>query len=232
MRPALGCVLLAGCATVTPMQTASAVEAGHLRVGAQASTAGYCGSFDGPVPTDCTEYPDGLPLPELRINARHGLPQHSDVGLSLQIAGQLDAPNRPLQSGLTFEGKRELWSSHSGPRQILSVAVLLAAAASGRLKLAPYLQYEWGVSLFYGVQTARFEWVAGVSVSRRTLFNQVGVPSALPVLESERVGVTLGLFRRAPAGWALQLGYLTDPARFGRGALQLQYGVFWDLAPH
>ena len=57
----------------------------------------------------------------------------------------------------------------------------------------------------------------------------MGGHPVLPKLRTERIGFTLGLFRRAPAGWALQLGYLGDPHRFDQGAIQVQYGVFWDL---
>ena len=52
----------------------------------------------------------------------------------------------------------------------------------------------------------------------------------MPQQASQRLGFTVGVFRRAPAGWALQLGYLASPSRFDEGAIQLQYGVFWDLA--
>ena len=44
-----------------------------------------------------------------------------------------------------------------------------------------------------------------------------------------RTGFTLGLFHRAPAGFAVQLGYTTDPARFSQGTIQLQFGLFFDL---
>ena len=84
--PLVGFLLVAGCATVSPMQTASTVDPGKWRVGAQLSTAAYCGSFvEGPLV--CTDYPDGVPIPELRVNARRGLPHGADVGISLQVLG-------------------------------------------------------------------------------------------------------------------------------------------------
>jgi hypothetical protein len=224
---ALGC--LAGCATVAPMQTASTVEDGAWRVGAQLSAAAYCGSFvDGPLV--CSEYPDGAPLPELRLNARRGLPRGSDLGLSVQVLGQVQAPTRPVQVGLTLEGKHELLSGALGQgRQVLSVGLLLGGAVAGRPALRPYLEVEWGLALLYGIQTARFEWMAGAAISDRAAFNEVGGHPALPKLRTERLGFTLGVLRRAPAGWGVQLGYLGDPHRFGAGAIQIQYGVFWDL---
>ncbi len=231
MKRWLAVLCVAGCATVTPMQTASSVADGTWRLGAQLSAAGYCGSFvEGPLV--CSEYPDGAPLPELRINTRLGLPHGTDVGLSLQVAGQVLAPSRPVQVGLTLEGKHELASGTLGnARQVLSLGMLLGGAVAGRPTLRPYLQAEWGVELLYGIQTARFEWVAGVAISERTVFIEVGGHPALAKVQTDRLGFTLGVFRRAPAGWALQLAYLADPRRFSEGALQLQYGVFWDLAP-
>ena len=228
MKLSVALLWLAGCATVTPMQTASSVEDGTWRVGAQLSAAGYCGSFVAG-PLVCSEYPDGAPLPELRVNARRGLPHGTDVGLSLQVAGQVLAPTRPVQVGLTLEGKHELVSGALGQaRQVLSLGLLLGGAVAGRPTLRPYLQVEWGLELLYGIATARYEWVAGVAISERTAFNEVGGHPALPKLRTERLGFTVGVFRRAPAGWALQLGYLADPFRFDKGAIQIQYGVFWD----
>lgn len=228
----LGVLCLTGCATVTPMQTASSVDDGTWRVGAQLSTAAYCGSFvEGPLV--CSEYPDGVPIPELRVNGRRGLPHGTDIGLSFQLLGQALAPSRPIQLGLTLDGKRELLSAPLGSaRQVLSVGLLLGGSVAGRPTLRPFLQAEWGLHLLYGVQTARFEWVVGAAFSQRNVFNEVGGRPAVREVFSQRVGFTVGLFRRAPAGWALQLGYLADPARFAEGAIQLQYGVFWDLGPH
>jgi hypothetical protein len=212
------------------MQTASALEDGRWRLGAQASAAGYCGSVEGPVPTACSEYPDGVPVPELRVDARRGLPARSDVGLSLQVAPQALAAARPLQVGLTFDGKRELGRTRTGPaRHVLSLGLLGGMAIAGRLGLAPFVQAEWGVTLMYGLQVGRFEWVVGGVASRRALVDTTGVRAALPVVQSTRVGLSLGLFRRSPAGWAVQLGYLGDPDRYSAGAIQVQYGVFWDL---
>lgn len=221
MRRALWAWCLSGCATVAPMQTASTVEDGHWRVGAQLGAAGYCGSFtEGPL--ECTEYPDGVPLPELRVDARRGLPHGADVGMSLQVLGQVLAPSRPIQGGLTLEAKHELVEgSVAGRRQVLSLGLLLGGAISGRPGLRAYGQVEGGVELLYGLQTKRFEVVLGAAYSERTLFDT-------PEGRTQRVGFTLGLFRRNPAGWALQVGYLGNTRRFSDGSIQLQYGVFWD----
>jgi hypothetical protein len=95
-------VALAGCSTVVPMQTASAVDRGSARVGGQLAFSGYCGSVGTELGgIDCTEYPDGLQLPKLRVNGRYGLGHGFDLGASLQAVTQLYAPERAFQLGLS-----------------------------------------------------------------------------------------------------------------------------------
>lgn len=233
-RPALlSALVLTGCATVVPMQTASVVEKGRVRVGGQLSAAGYCGSpAQGLLlgMTRCMEYPDGIPLPELRANGRLGLGAGFDVGLSAQAQGQVLAPERVLQVGLTGDVKGELLRREAGPvTHVVSTGLLAGAALSGRFGLPLWGQVEWGVPAFYGLQLARFEFTFGVSVSQRLLVSRVGGPALLPPVESTRVGLSLGVFRRNPASWAVQLSWLADPARFSTGAIQLQFGWFFDL---
>ncbi|MCU0699443.1 MAG: hypothetical protein MUC96_23300 [Myxococcaceae bacterium] len=224
--------LTAGCATVVPMQTASVVERGRFRAGGSLSAAGYCGDPSGGLllgMTRCTEYPDGIPLPELRANARYGLGAGFDVGLSAQAQGQLIAPERIFQFGLTADVKGELLRIPTdGPTHIVSTGLLGGAALSGRFGLPLWAQLEWGVPLFYGLQFSRWEVVVGASVSQRLLLPRFAT-SSLPPVDSVRAGLTLGLFRRNPASWALQLSYLSDPARFSTGTIQLQFGWFFDL---
>lgn len=215
MRSAALLFLLAGCATVVPMQTASALSDGTWRLGGQLSTAAYCGIAGGPF--ECSEFPDGISMPELRLDARRGIPGGSDVGISVQLATQVLAPERPVQLGLALEAKHELVSTE---RHVLSIDLLGAAAIAGRPSLAALGQGEWAITLLYGLRLARFEVVTGASLSQR-------IPTRGFV--TERIGFTVGLFRRAPSGWALQLGYAGQPSRFGTGSLQVQYGIFWDF---
>ena len=105
---------------------------------------------------------------------------------------------------------------------MLSLGLLLGGAVSGRPGLRAYVQGEGGVQLFYGLQAKRLEWVVGASYSERRLFD---IPAGG---RTQRVGFSVGVFHRKPAGWALQLGYLGAVDRFSDGAIQLQYGVFWD----
>jgi hypothetical protein len=96
----------------------------------------------------------------------------------------------------------------------------------GRVGLAPLGQAEWSVPLRYGLLTHHAEWVATVLVSQRFEF---GGRNDVPGFGSVRVGASLGVFRKDPLGWGVQLGYLTDPARFTLGSIQLQLGWLWDL---
>lgn len=219
---------LSACSTVTPMQTASVVDPGHLRLGGQLSAAGFCGSIPGGVlgMTSCTEYPDGIPLPELRLNGRYGFARAFDVGLSMQGQGQLIAPERSFQLGLTADVKGELLRiPTSGPTHLVSVGLLGGAAVAGRLSLPLWTQVEWGVPLFYGLQFEHLELVASATLSQRFVHS----PTVSPSTDTARVGFSLGIFKRNPAGIGVQLGYLTDPTRFSNGAIQLQVGLFFDV---
>jgi hypothetical protein len=219
--------LLTGCTTVVPMQTASAVDRGRFRVGGQLSTSVYCGSLaeGGLGVTRCTEYPDGVPIPELRASGRYGLGHGFDVGASLQGTGAIFAPERPFQLGTSIDVKGEvLRVPTSGPTHLVSIGLLGGAAVAWRLGLEAWPQVEWAVPLFYGLQFQHWELVASANVSHR--FTQS--PHLSPSTDTVRTGFSLGLFHREPAGFAVQLGYSTDPARFSYGTFQLQFGLFFD----
>lgn len=226
-------LVLSDCATVVPMQTASVVERGGLRVGGQLSTSVFCGdASQGPLLglTRCTDYPDGIPLPELRVNGRYGLGSRFDVGVSAQALGQVLAPERVFQFGLTVDLKAELVRARTGAvTHVVSAGLLGGAALSGRFGLPLWAQLEWGVPLFYGLQLEHWEFVVGTSLSERRTVSRVGASVVLPPSSNARVGFTLGAFRRVPTSWGLQVGYLTDPARFSNGTIQVQFGWFFDL---
>ena len=220
-------VLFAGCATVTPMQTASVVERGHVRVGGQLS-GGPCGQLQNGLlgVLSCNSFPDGVPLPELRVNARTGFARGFDFGLSLQAYAQLLAPERPFQMGLTADVKGELLRlKTSGPTHIFSVGLLGGGAIAGRLGLPLWAHLEWAVPLFYGLQFVHWELVASTALGQRF----TGSPNVSPSTNVANVSFSLGLYKRDPAGFALQLSYLTDPARFSSGAILLQVGLFFDV---
>lgn len=221
-------LLASACSTVAPMQTASVVAPGRFRVGGQLSGAAQCGDFTagvlGFLGTCAADYPDGIPLPEVRLDGRYGLPAGADLGLSLQVQGQLFAPERALQTGLTADVKAEMARVEAGDvTHVLSVGLLAGAAVAGRLALPASGQVELGVPLRYGLQLRHWELVAGTHLGHRWELGPLGVVPRL------QLGLSAGAYWRDPAGLALQLAYLTEPGRFRLGALQLQVGWFWDL---
>ena len=227
MRAVLLMLIVTGCTTVVPMQTASAVDRGHFRVGGQVSTSVFCGSIaeGGLGVTRCTDYPDGIPMPELRANGRYGLGHGFDVGASLQGHAAIFAPERAFQLGVAVDVKGELLRIPTrGPTHIVSLGLLGGTAIAGRFGLPLWPQVEWAVPLFYGLQFQHWELVLSASASQRFTKS----PNVSPSTDTVRTGFTLGLFHREPAGFVVQLGYSTDPARFSLGTFQLQFGLFFE----
>jgi hypothetical protein len=218
------------CATVVPMQTASVVDAKHLRVGGQIGISGFCGNPASGVGglSSCSEFPDGIPLPELRVNGRYGLGHAADVGASFQLYGQLISPEHPFQTGLTLDIKKEI--VRFGPshmQHIISFGLLGGFALSGRLGLPLWAQIETGIPVFYGIQFKELEVVLGGSFSSRYSIPKIGAtPVVLKPNASTHLGATLGLFHR-PSSWGIQLGYLVTPTFRSPGTIQLQIG--WNL---
>jgi hypothetical protein len=236
MRPRLAAPLglavgaiagLGACGTVVPMQTASVVAPGVTRVSGQIGAA-YC---DFASTFRCNDFPDGVPLPALRLDGRRGVAPATDVGASAQLETMLYAPERPVGLGLTVDGKRELLRSGGGGRvaHVLSAGVLLGGAIAGRWGLAPWLRAEAGVPLFYGIQTAHYEFVLSGWTAYRALVPSVGGDQDLPTFHSLRFGGGLGVYRRAPAGWGASLGYDTSSDLVLGGAVQVRFGWFRDL---
>ncbi|MBL8911021.1 MAG: hypothetical protein JNM17_10000 [Archangium sp.] len=228
MRPFLLFCLVSGCSTVTPMQTASVVAPNALRVGGQLGTAGFCGNpGDGAGGIfSCTDYPDGVPLPELRANGRYGLGRSMDVGVSLQGQGTLFAPQKTLTLGTTIDVKREFIRARTGSvEHIFSIALLGAGHVAGRFGLPLTTTLELAAPLFYGVQFEKLEVVLGAAVVDRF----VTEPGATGSFHTPRINLTLGVFKRNPAGVAFQIGWLVHPLDVTAGALQVQFGLFFDV---
>lgn len=220
-------VATSACTTVTPMQTASVVAPRALRLGGQLGTAGFCGNPTGAGGIfSCTDYPDGVPLPELRANGRYGLGHAMDVGVSLEGQGTLFAPQKVLQLGATFDVKRELVHVRAGNvEHIVSLGLLGAGRVAGRFGLPLTTTVEWAVPLFYGVQFEKVEVVLGAAAVDRF----VTEPGPTGAFHTPRLNLTLGVFKRNPAGVAVQLGWLVHPLDLTAGALQLQVGLFFDV---
>jgi hypothetical protein len=228
-RLLLGALVATGCATITPMQTASVVEPGHLRLSGQLAGAGFCGNFKAGLvgAIACSDYPDGFPVPEVRVNGRYGAAHGFDVGLSLSGYGEVQAPQRVFQLGATADVKRELLrvTSEGGLTHIVAAGLLGSAAISGRLKEAAWSQFEWGVPVFYGLQFTHFELVANATLIAR----HVAIPAPSPTVDTIRVSFALGLYRRNPTGFGVQVGWLAEPAKFSTGAVMLSAGWFFDV---
>lgn len=218
-----------GCATVVPIQTASVVPEDSWRVGGQLSAAAVCSPGDL---FSCHAPFDGIPLPEVQVGARRGLGAAADLGASLRLNGAVLAATRPLQIGLSLDGRRELLRrpSAEGRQHILSLGLQLSGAVAGRFGLSPQLQTELALPLHYGFQTPRFEWVVGASLSRRVTWASGADRVDPSALFSWRTGASFGLFRRVAPLWAVQLGVLAEPIRPQAGALLLQLGWFWESA--
>ncbi|MFO0595882.1 MAG: hypothetical protein U0228_11270 [Myxococcaceae bacterium] len=223
-------VAASSCATVVPMQTASAVAAGRVRLGAQLGTAGFCGdlSAGGLGVLSCAEMPDGVPLPELRAGGRFGFGHGVDLGVSVFGMGTLFAPEKVLTLGATADVKGELFRIPTSlGTHIVSAGVVQGLSGAGRLGLPWWTQIDLGVPVFYGLQFERIELVVGASFVQRMTTS----PGPTGTFGGQRVGFTLGLFTRNPSWVAVQVGYFTDPAKFNTGAIQLQVGYFFDVRP-
>lgn len=228
MRSAALLLLLTGCSTLVPMQTASVVERQTWRVGGQLSAATLCNVSDI---TECNQFPDGVPLPEVRANVRRGVFAATDVGASVQLQSTLLSPEHPFQGGLTLDIKRELLRLPGAQDRahVISAGLLAGGAVAGRISLAPWITVQAGVPVFYGYQAQAYEIVAGVSIARTVVFQDVGGSQNLATLHDVNLGATLGYYRRAPSHWSVGLSYLTQTRSFQAGALQLQFGLFWDF---
>ncbi len=225
--------LVSACATVVPMQPASVLPEGQLRIGGQMTLSPLCG-FSRNFAQDCAVGDNGLNLPELRFNARRGMGKQSDIGFSLQGLGAIQSP-RPLQLGLTLDGKHELFSRSlgNGRRQILSGNFALHSAfaiGDGKPGSRTRFELDAAIPLQFGHQTERFEWVVSVRYLHRFRFTDLGSPLAPPVSDAAWFQVALGLFRRSPGSWGVQVGYLAPAAQWSAGALQIGYSLDFDVS--
>ena len=245
----VGLTFVAGCATTVPLQTASVVDDGVTRVGAEANAALFCGTPSALL--SCALYPEGLALPEVRGSARRGIGDGVDVGAALAARVALYAVDRPVGGLFTFDVKRELWSRPLpwgawGERLLVSASPLLAVGAAGAVGLAPTVEAEFGVPLHVGLVQPGGEWVTSLRVSQHVLLPHLGadLPTPYRVIATTRLGFAAGSVFRS--GLGIQLGYQSiafgsaalsradsvavdvTPA-FTSGAWQLSVGWLWDL---
>lgn len=222
-------LLLAGCVTPLPMQPASALPAGTWRLGGQVAFAPWCTLSANPI-GNCAVEPANVPLPELRLDARAGAGNGLDVGLSGRAAGVL---SRGWQLGLLVDAKKELWSREFEPgrRQILSLGPALGADFT-TLTLLPGrptgVQWEGALPLYFGHQTAHFEWVVGARFVERLVPESAFRSGYANV---EELGVVAGVYARGPLPWGVQLGYEAPLSYLSSGVFTLSAGVMLELRP-
>ena len=201
-------------------------------MGAEANAALYCGSIG--LVTDCAFYPEGLPLPELRLSARRGVGDGLDFGAAVAARVELYAVDRPVGALFTFDAKRELWSRPLGwgawgERLVVSVNPLMAAGAAGAIGLAPTVEAELGVPLHVGLVQGGGEWVGSLRLSQRLLLPKLGAepPAPYPGVTTTRLGLAAGYV--FDSGLAVQLGY--QSIVFGAGYLSLGKSTLVAVAP-
>ena len=223
-----------GCTTVVPLQTATTVPRGTWRVGAQVAVSPWC-SLSRDVANQCAYLPEGLPLPELRLQGRTGVAEGTDVGASLLASAQLapDPGSTPVvRTGLYVDGKRELLSRElgDGRRQVLSVAPGVGFAltpVAPRWEVGPDL--DVALPVFLGHQSQGWEWVVGAQVQERVRWRLGEADPERQVRARTEVGLSVGAFSRGSAKVAYQLGYVAPVDRLGGGRLTFVFGWVIDL---
>lgn len=229
-------LFLSGCFSALPLRTASAVEDDTWRLSGQLDLAPWCG-FAQNLPERCTDLPEGIPLPQLRLDARRGVRPGADLGASLQLATQLAPGSRFDGAGVRFGASgswhQELvdWPLEGERRRVLALAPTLSAAArtsGARGELAP--EFEVALPLYFGHQLEAFELVGRVGLGERLTLT----PSAADPLErlTARTEVLLGFgaFKRQPTGPGFWAGYEASAARPLDGRFLLSFGWFMDFA--
>ncbi|MHB8873130.1 MAG: hypothetical protein ACYC8T_05530 [Myxococcaceae bacterium] len=233
--------LFAGCVTVVPMQTASVVPKGGYRVGGSNTITGYCSVSLDPG-KQCNAIPLGVPTPELRFGARHGIAQGLDLGASLQgeatlgrIESPLDNP-RGYQLGLFVDAKKELWSRPlgEGRRQLVSAALGLGytslqitSGSNSNNSLVGVV--DLALPVYFGHETRSMELVVGVKYVERFLFSYRRSDDRREMLADGDLGLSFGFFGRGRTRLGVEFGYQTGVARPWGGLFNISAGVTWDL---
>ncbi|HEY3447532.1 MAG TPA: hypothetical protein VGK67_14350 [Myxococcales bacterium] len=214
----------AGCATTVPIQTASTVPVGTVRLSGQASLAIYCGF------ADISRCAFGNTTPELRLAGRTGLHDRVDLGASLFFVSHF-ASQGPEWGGL-LDGKVELWRAPiaEGRKQVLSAG--LGLAVSG-YQISGYSQPSRGivetdvvVPLRWGYQFAPLELFVGAHFRERFVF---GVLAGNKVADVPAGGLSLGVVSRKRAKIGVALNYEAPLRYFDRGAITMGLGFLFDL---
>jgi hypothetical protein len=224
----------AACITPIPQQTASTVRPGVYRLGGQTSVSPWCGVGLDPV-GNCAAFPRGLPVPEGRLNARHGLGERTDLGLSAHLSTVASYGRAPellgSRAGLFVDAKHELWERPLGDdrRQLLSAGLGLGVNAeqlfSNRVVTAN--GFDLALPLWFGHQTRALEWVVSPRFVER--FSFVGTTTPREVRAFGWFGLTAGFFTRSSTRLGVTLDYFAPTVLPTQGAFTLNLGLSWDV---
>lgn len=238
-------LLAPGCTTTTPFQTASTVTPGVWRVGAQGAVSPACSIVDplgffrvlgstGRSPFErCMVSPRGIPTPELRAHARRGLSENMDLGFSLHGSTVLPVG---LQVGGTGDIRREVWSRPLGEnrRQLLTLGPQLGLAliqftSSGTSNIAPELQSELVLPVYFGHQLEKVELVASPRFVERfnLVRNRSGTGTTL--LDAGYLGLSLAALTRTPLQFAVGLDYFAPTGQLEGGLFTVTLGLAYDV---
>ncbi|HZA52314.1 MAG TPA: hypothetical protein VE549_16325 [Myxococcaceae bacterium] len=228
--------LAAGCETITPLQTASTVDPGMWRVGAQLSASPYCTVTLDPT-GNCYIVPGNLPIPQLKLAARAGVFPRVDAGLSIQGSGTVPvAPHPPpsyLRMGALLDAKVEVWSAstESGRHLVAAAAGVGSSLERWSTPSAPLAlpDLELVVPIFYGYQTPELELVASPRFMERFTFIDITGDGRREVLEQPWLGLALRAITRGPQRWAFGLDYSAPTWGLHQGAWTISVGFMLDL---
>ena len=223
-RVALPALLaLAGCATAVPLQTASTVPVGTVRLSGQASFGIYCGFY-----SDLGRCAYGSSVPELRLAGRVGVHDRVDLGLSAQFNYPADASG-PKWGGL-LDGKVELWRSDlgEGRKQVLSAGLGVAfSGIEGNPWRRGLAELDLVVPLRWGYQLKSTEIFVGAHFQERLVWGVLR--SDGQVADVPAGGFSLGIVSRNRAKVGLALNYEAPLRYFERGAITLGIGWLFDV---
>lgn len=222
---ALAALLLAGCASTVPLQTASTVPKGVVRLSGQLTSSPWC-SVSSDL-KNCAYAPgnNSAALPELRLDGRVGVHERVDVGLSA-FANYVFSSG--VRWGAQAGGKVELLHLE---RHVLSVGLgvgltRLEDTRSYKTADASYLQLDAVLPVRYGYQFESLELFAGPHFIERVSFDPPGLkgPAEVPWF-----GLSVGLMTRGRAKLGVGLGYESPLRYFDAGAFDITVAFLYDL---
>jgi hypothetical protein len=214
-----------GCTTALPLQRASTTPAGAYRLSGQLSVTPWCSLSSNP--GNCALLPAGFPLPELRLAARHGLAEGTDLGASLHVAPVLPVA---AETGLLLDLKRELHAAPQGDgrRHVISASLGGAFVGSTRPTVE---RVDLLAAAFFGFETPALELIVSPRFVERLSLVDVNADGRRDVLDVPWAGVAVTLLGRGPGVAGVQLEYFAPLSLPGSGLVNLSVGALFDVGP-